>query len=94
MKQIIFNCLPPCDVHMPSPAYSVLKCFLKQNAIPVKVIYWNLKLYDYIQNFLGLRTSITSSDSNILLPFYSFLALENKDVTTQHPYGKLFVNKA
>lgn len=79
MKQIIFNCLPPCDVHMPSPAYSVLKCFLKQNAIPVKVIYWNLKLYDYIQNFLGLRTSITSSDSNILLPFYSFLALENKD---------------
>lgn len=79
MKQILFNCLPPCDVHMPSPAYSVLKCFLKQNAIPVKVIYWNLKLYDYIQNFLGLRTTISSSDSNILLPFYSFLALENKD---------------
>lgn len=52
---------------------------MKQNDIPVKVIYWNLKLYDYIQNFLGLRTSITSSDSNILLPFYSFLALENKD---------------
>lgn len=79
MEHIILNWLPPASVQIPSPAHSVIKDYLEQNGIVANIIYWNIKLYDYIHNFFNLGKDVDGSDLKQLLPFFMYLAIECND---------------
>ena len=79
MEHIILNWLPPASVQIPSPAHSVIKDYLGQNGIVANILYWNIKMYDYIHNFFNLGKDVDGSDLKQLLPFFMYLAIECND---------------
>lgn len=77
-KQIILNCMPPASVHSPSPALSILKAYLSAKGFSVKIIYWNILLYDLENEFLwGKREQIKDSQHTLL--YAAYFAVKNKN---------------
>lgn len=79
MKQIVLNCLPPALENSASPALSVLKFTLEKQGYPTSVVYWNLKLNSFLEDYLNLGHKIYEREVYKLLPFYVHIAIEQKD---------------
>ena len=83
MSKVIFHCLPPTDVDSPSPAFSILKSFLKKHGHDVEVIYWNILFRDLYKYYFG-----ESLNSELcLLPFLYRL---NKDFGNEKDLNRIY----
>ena len=58
----MLHCTPPYIIDIPNPALGYLKGFLEAKGIPVKNIYWNLVLFQEIQEF---NKGMEHLDSNL-----------------------------
>lgn len=80
MKQeIILNCVPPFSVDSPSPALSVLHAYLQNNGYNVRVIYWNILLYDLENAFLWDKQKTKEGDYDSTLLYAAYLAVKQGD---------------
>lgn len=88
---ILFNYLPPGLIKMPSPAFSVLKSYLRKNDIDAKVAYWNMQLVDLQLSFLWASDiSILESEELNLLIFFNYISIHSGDMKSQlHIKSKL-----
>ena len=68
--------MPPFTIHSPSPAMSILKAYLCKFDYKVKVIYWNILLYNLENEFTwdsqGQRQRILIARSVYKNPEYIF----------------------
>jgi hypothetical protein len=77
---VLFNYLPPAWIHIPSPAFSILKEFLRSQGYQSTVLYWNLLLGD-------LMSAYGADSRNLdvvmeLLPFFQVISTWEDDPTT------------
>ena len=76
--KILFNCLPPQRIDIPSSGLSYLKGFLKEKKIQSEIIYWNLLMEDILMNYIPFTNENDFIDANTntvhrILPFIDIL---------------------
>lgn len=80
-KEIILNCVPPCDNISPSPAMSILKSYLhNQNmGYKIKVIYWNIVLYRLENDFIWNKQLVIKGVINSTIIYAAYLAVKTNN---------------
>lgn len=93
--KLLFNCVPPALVTMPSAAFSVLKTFLKSHQVESEIYYWNLKLVKLQKDFLWAENNIAlDQEVNSMLLFFNYLAVKMNDQPTYNKIkGRLMMIK-
>jgi len=76
-KDIVFICLPPAQIKLPSLSFTVLKSYLKKKNISGSIYYSNL-------NYYNLLNIIKKDDVNLLLPFIYII---NKEIFKSESYS-------
>ena len=80
-KEIILNCVSPCDNMSPSPAMSILKAYLlNQNmGYKVKVIYWNIILFKLERDFIWDKHLSIKGVINSTIIYAAYLAVRTNN---------------
>jgi len=85
--KIIFYYLPPANIGLPAPAFSVLKSFLLQHGFEADICYFNILADQIISPYIDdyIYHGKQELDINILqlLPFLSMIAHQQKDKAAQ-----------
>lgn len=77
-RRILLNCCPPAYPDTPNASVSVLKSFLNSYGYEVEIMYWNIELYDIIQDFYPWEK--IEGTTRFLLPFlYREATLKNNE---------------
>ena len=76
-KEIILNCLPPFPIGSPSATTSILKAYLCKHGHSVKVIYWNILLYNLENEFTWNKCKKVQGASTLI--YAAFLAIKTKN---------------
>ena len=76
-KEIILNCLPPFPIGSPSAAASILKAYLCRHGHSVKVIYWNILLYNLENEFTWNKCQNVQGASTLI--YAAYLAVKTKN---------------
>ena len=85
-RKILFNCCPPAYPDTPNASVSVLKNFLNSYGYDVDIIYWNIELYDIIQEFYPWEK--IEGTTRFLLPFlYREAMLMNNEEDKRNIYN-------
>lgn len=85
--KLLFNCVPPALITMPSAPFSVLKSFLDAHQINCSIFYWNLKIAKLQKSFLWADNNDSLHEEyNSMLLFFSYLAIKMND---QSSYNKI-----
>jgi len=74
-KEIILNCMPPSTVGSPSAALSILKAYLCKHGYSVRVIYWNILLYNLENEFTWNKCHNVQGASTLI--YAAYLAVKN-----------------
>lgn len=84
-RRILLNCCPPAYPDTPNASVSVLKNFLNSYGYEVDIKYWNVELYDIIQEFFPWET--IEGTTRFLLPFlYREAMLRNNEEDKRNIY--------
>jgi len=79
MKEIILNCLPPFPIDCPAAAASILKAYLCKHGYSVKVIYWNILLYNLENEFTWNKCQNVKGASTLI--YTAYLSVQTKNVS-------------
>jgi radical SAM superfamily enzyme YgiQ (UPF0313 family) len=81
-KEILLNCVSPCDNVSPSPAMSILKAYLlnQNKTYNVKVVYWNIILFRLENEFIWDKKILLKKDmANSTIIYAAYLAVQTNN---------------
>jgi len=78
-KEIILNCMPPFPVGSPSAALSILKAYLCKHGHSVRIIYWNILLYNLENEFTWNKCRNVKGASTLI--YAAYLSVKNQNNT-------------
>jgi len=80
-KEIILNCVSPCNNISPSPAMSILKAYLlnQKMGYKVKVVYWNIILYRLENDFIWNKQLVIKDVVNSTIIYAAYLAVKTNN---------------